>query len=336
MKSRGLIYSLLSLAICGLTMGGCKKDNSTTPATFTSGQVAQVQNSDTQDATADKNDQDVDVTLEQLQVTNYQNVTSKSLLTSGSKIVTVDHPDSTYFPKVVTIVYSNYQDSTADESFIRNGEIDVTVTANGSDKQLTTRVQTFKDYSVTTDSTTVTINGTRTVTKTAHTYKLKWLTSLRVSATDIITANLKYAVVKTGATDTLKFTRIVDKTRKTILHYSNIGGNTWKTVKFRNILAQDTISYTGTISGVNEEGNNYSKIVSIATPLVITYYKGTPIMSSGTMELSITGNTTASFTFTYREDPNHPHRTLVTVTNNATGKTHSFDRILSRKYVKWW
>ena len=228
------------------------------------------------------------------------------------------------------------QDSTADESFIRNGEIDVTVTANGSDKQLTTRVQTFKTYSVTTDSTTVTINGTRTVVKTAHSYKLKGFASLRVSANENITANLKYAVVKTGATDTLKFTRIVDKTRKDILHYSNTGGNTWKTIKFRNILAQDTISYTGTVNGVNEKGDNYSKIVSIATPLVVTYYKGTPIMSSGTMDLSITGTTTVSFTFTYKEDPNHPHRTLVTVTNNATGKTHSFDRILSRKYIKWW
>ena len=334
MKIKEIKFLLLFFAICAFLITGCKKETSKTSFTLT--EVAQVQNSDVQDAIADKNDQDVDNSLDQLQVVNYISSNLKSVSVSGSRIITVDHPDSTTFPKVITIVYSNYQDSTADEKFVKNGEIDVTVTASGNDKQLVTRAQTFKNFSVTTDSTTVTIMGTRTVARTAHNHKFTGLVSLRLTTTDNITANLSYAITKTGVSDTLKFTRIVSKVRKGYLHYLNTGGITWPSVRFKNIVATDTVTYSGTVTGINEKGNSYSKTVSVTTPLVVIFYKGTPVISSGTIDLSITGTSTVSFTITFMEDPFHPHLTLVTVTNLSTLKSHSFDRRFSRKFTKWW
>ena len=331
---------LMIAAMFGLLISGCNKDNnspSNNNNVMANQQIAQVQNSDVQDAVADKSDQDADNTMDELQSNNYQVSALKSALASGTKVITVDHPDSTTFPKLITIVYTNYQDSTANESFVKNGEIDIYVTA-GNDKLLVTRAFTFKAFAVTTDSTTVTVNGTRTVTRTKHLYKYDGLASLRLSVTDNITANLSFSIVQTGQTDSLKFTRVVNKLRTSVLHYNNIGLTTaWKYVKFRNIPALDTITISGTVTGVNEKGNDYSKTVSEATPLVVTFYKLTPIVSSGTMDLTVSGTTASSFTITYKQDlPDHPFMTLVTVTNNTTLKTHSFDRRFGRKFFRWW
>lgn len=335
MKTRKLIYLFLIITASGLINYSCKKEENSS-AGFTSRQVSQVQNSDSQDAIADKNDQDVDNTLDQLQATNYQNSTAKSVNISGSRTIIIDHPDSTTFPKVITIIYNNYQDSTADESFIKNGEIDVTVSLNSDNKQLVTRTQTFKDYSVTTDSTTLSISGTRSVVRSAVSYRFKRLESLRLLITDNITANLSYAITKTGDTDTLKFTRIVAKTRNTIMHFINEGGDTWRTVSFRNIISRDTVTYSGTVTGINEKGDSYSKTVTATTPLSVILYKGTPVIISGTLEYTVSGTTEAAYTFNYSQDPDHPHKTKITVTDNLTLTTHSFDRIISRKMIRWW
>jgi hypothetical protein len=320
----------------GFLVSSCNKDTSSAGNTMSTQQLAAVQNSDVQDAVADKSEQDIDKTLDELQSNNYNASTAKSEAVKGSRTIIVDHPDSTTFPKVITIIYNNYQDSTADESFVKNGEIDIVVT-EGASPQLITRIFTFKGYSVTTDSTTVAVTGTRTVERTAFTHKLNGLAGLRLSFSDNITANLRFALIKTGETDSLIFTRVVSKLRTSILHYDNIGGNAWLTIRFRNDLSKDTITFSGTVTGVNEKGDNYTKTVSSGTPLTVIFYRGTPVIASGTMDLTIAGETAASFTITYKEDlPNHPHKTLVTVTNNVTNATHSFDRRFGRKFLRWW
>jgi hypothetical protein len=143
--------------------------------------------------------------------------------------------------------------------------------------------------------------------------------------------------VKTGETDSLEFTRVVSKLRTSILHYDNVGGDSWLTIRFRNNLSEDTITFSGTVTGVNEKGDNYTKTISSSTPLTVIFYKGTPVISSGTLDLAISGDTASSYTITYEEDlPNHPHKTLVTVINNVTMATHSFDRRFGRKLIRWW
>ncbi len=331
MKSK---YLLLLLTVFALLITGCKKDSTTTKLTLT--QIAQVQNSDVQDAIADKNDQDVDNLMDQLQVVNYTVTGSglKSVSLSGTRTLTVDKQDSVTFPKIITIVYTNYTDNTADETFIKNGEIDITVSVTGNDKQLVTRSQTFKNFSIKTDSTTIKVNGTRTVVRSAKNFKFNALTSLRLTITDNITANLSFAITKTGVTDTLKFTRVVAKTRKAYLHYANTVGTNWQTVKFINKPEQDTVTTSGSVTGVNEKGENYSKTVDAATPLTLIFYQGvSPVLASGTMVLTAG---TASFTISFKQDPAYPRFTLVNVTNNTTQATHTFDRRFARKLIKWW
>lgn len=339
MKTGKIKYLLLAAALSSFLVSSCSKEDSSTTSSMSGQQVSETQNSDSQDAIADKTDQDVDNTLDELQSNNYQVTSKKSGTISGSINITVDHPDSTTFPKVITIVYNNYKDSTCDETFTKNGEIDVTVSLNSSDLLKVKRTQTFKSFSITTDSTRVTVNGTRTVQRTKYAYKLKGLQDLRLSATDNITANLNYAIVKTGQTDSMKFTRIVDKLRTVIAHYKNVGGTTWRYVKFVNVLPMDTVTFTGTVTGTNEKGDTYTKTVAVSTPITVTFYKAVPVVSSGTMALTLAAadNTAKSFTFTYKQDlPDHPFKTLVTVTNNTTLKTHSFDRRYSRKFYRWW
>ncbi len=325
------------LALLALFATGCSKNNnSQMPSTLTGQQISQVENSDVQDAIAEKTDQDIDKSIDLLQASNYETTNLKSLSTSGNLVITVNYPDSTTFPKVVTLVYTNYQDSTADESFVKNGEVDVTISANPDDKQLVTWDQTFKHFSVTTDSTTFTLDGSRIVTRTGHTFKFNGLQGLRITVADNITGDLSYAITKTGVSDTLKFTRVLSRLRTAILHYDNFGGDTWHTSRFRYNLSKDTITWSGTVTGINEAGDAYTKTVSSYTPLVVLFYHGSPVIASGTLDLTISGSTTYSYTITYKEDPNYPRFTLVTVTNNVTMNSYSFDRRFGRKFRRWW
>jgi len=322
-------------AVSLLWITGCTKSK-TTGGALTATEVYQTQNSDVQDAVADKNESEIDNTLDQLQVSNYSTSSLKDAPILITRTITVDHPDSTTFPKTITIVYNDYEDSTATESFVKNGEIDITVSLTSGNDQLVTRTMVFKNFSITTDSTTVTVSGTRTVTRSSLKAKFNGFTSLRVTATDNISANLSYAITKTGVSDSLKFTREVTKVRKTYLHYNNEGGLSWQTIRFKNVPAEDTITWSGTVTGVNEKGETYTKTVSDSDPVTMTFYKGTPVLSAGTLHLTVEGTTSSSFTFTFQEDPDHPHMTLVTVTNDANGKTKSFDRKISRKFIRWW
>ena len=334
MKTRKTKYLLIVVAACGLLVTSCNKVSS--PAgPLTAKESIKAENSDVQDAVADKNEQEIDNTLDQLQVLNYSASSLKDAFVSGTRTITVDHPDSTTFPKVITIVYSDFPDSTASESFVKNGEIDITVTLAGANKQLVTRAQVFKDFSITTDSTTVTVSGTRTVTRTAIIPEFNGFTSLRLVITDNIVADLNYAITKTGISDSLKFTRVVSKVRNAYLHYTNVGGATWQTINFRNTPAKDTITWYGTVSGSNENNELYTKSVAQADPITLIFYKGTPVLASGTMNYSI-GESAAYYIITFKEDPDHPHMTLVTVTNSVTYKTHTFVRRFCRKFIRWW
>jgi hypothetical protein len=325
-----------------LSMSSCTKDNSTSTTSLSSQQTAQVQNADVQDAVADKTETDIDSKLDELQTSNYTTgVTQKAFMTdlSDTVIITVDHPDTTTFPKVVTMTYYSYKDSSAFENITKNGQIVVTINAaNVKFPQLVTRSYTFKNFAVTTDSTTVILNGTRTVTRQKAAVKLTDLKVAKISVTDNITASLKYSVVATGKNDTLSYTRNVNKTRVAVSYFKNINYKLGETaynlthLNFKHVASSDTITYTGTVAGVNENGEAYTR--TIVTPLVVLGYKGSPVITSGSATFVV--GTSASFLVTFQEDPAHKHYTLVTVTNVLTGATKSFDRKLSSVLKRWW
>jgi hypothetical protein len=285
-----------------------------------------VQNSDAQDALADKTEEDVDNKLDELQNNNYGATISKSLLANltDTVVITVDHPDTTTFPKIVTLTYYSYIDSSANEPIIKNGKITVTITsANPTHRKLISRSMVFDNFAVTTDSTTIKMNGTRTVSRQKEAVKFNGLQSIRISVTDNITAAMKFAVSTTGETDTLYFTRNVNKVRTAVLHFRNVIYKPLDLIHilFRHVATSDTIAYNGTVTGINEKGDTYTK--TITSPLIITDYRGSLVISSGAITYVVG---TDSFDITFKVDPAHKHFILVTITNNLTGKTKSFDR----------
>jgi hypothetical protein len=334
---RKIVFKLLFFFLAGaLSLYSCKKDSTTANNnTLTAKQVIQVQNTDAQDALADKTEEDVDSKLAELQNNNYSAVSAKALGTlTDTVVITVDHPDTTTFPKVVTLTYYSYKDSSINENITKNGKITVTISsASPTHRKLVSWAFVFNNFSVSTDSTTVTLNGTRTVSRQSATLKFKGFLSERLSVTDNITAATRFAIVGTGKTDTLKFTRNVNKVRTAVYHFRNIIYQPLHPARifWRYVASSDTISYTGTVTGINEKGDAYSK--TITSPLEVTMFKGSLIISSGTIAYTVGSD---SYQITFEEDPVHKHFTLVTVKNNQTGNTTSFDRRFGRLFRRWW
>lgn len=334
---RKIVFRLLFFFLAGtLALYSCKKDSTTSNNNTLAGkQVIQLQNADAQDALADKTEEDIDSKLDELQNNNYSAITTKALGTlNDTVVITVDHPDTTTFPKVVTLTFYNFKDSSINENITKNGKITVTVTsANPNHRKLVSWAIVFNKFSISTDSTTVTINGTRTVSRQSATLKFNTFLSERLSVIDNITAATRFAVVSTGKTDTVKFTRNVNKVRTAVYHFRNIIYRPLEPhrIFWRYIASSDTISYTGSITGTNEKGDTYSK--NITSPLEITVFKGSLIISSGTIAYTVGSD---SYQITFEEDPSHPHFTLVTVKNNQTGNTTSFDRRFGRIFRRWW
>jgi hypothetical protein len=329
-----ILWLFFFFAAAGLSLTSCKKEASSSSGSITSQQTIQVQNSDAQDALADKTEEDIDNNLEELQNNNYVVATGKSFETgtpANSVVITVDHPDTTFFPKVVTITYNTYQDSSANEPIIKNGKITIQITKPiANHARLFSRAFTFTNFSVTTDSTTIIMNGTRTVTRIKDALKLNGIVSARISVTDNITASLSYAIAVTGKSDTLRFTRVVNKVRTAVSYFKNAGS--LLNINFRHVDSSDTLTYNGTVTGINEKGDSYSKTITI--PLIVTNYKGSLVVSSGDMTYAV--GSTDSYQISFKADPSNKHLTLVTVTNNQTGKTRSFDRRFGRIFNKWW
>jgi hypothetical protein len=340
MKIRKFVFRLIFFFVAGglsLYLYSCKKDSSNpSNNNLTNQQAIQVQNADAQDALADKTEEDIDNKLDELENNNYSVTSSKSYLAglTDTVVITVDHPDTTTFPKLVTLTYYSYKDSSANENITKNGKITVTITsANPNHRNLVSRAFVFSNFAVTTDSTTIMMNGTRIVDRQKASLKFNGIQSLRVSVTDDITAAMNFALVTTGQSDTLKFTRNVNKVRTAVYHFRNVIYRPLDLVHFlfRYVASSDTITYTGTVTGINEKGDAYSK--SITSPLTVTLYKGSLIVSSGTLTYVVG---TDSYQITFKADPAHKHLTLVTITNNLTGNSISFDRRFGRIFRRWW
>jgi hypothetical protein len=67
----------------------------------------------------------------------------------------------------------------------------------------------------------------------------------------------------TGKTDTLKFTRNVNKVRTAVYHFRNVIYRPLDPIHFlfRYVASSDTISYIGTVTGIDEKGDAYSKLL---------------------------------------------------------------------------
>jgi len=298
---------------------------------LTSTEIAQVTNADNQDAIADKTDQDIDKTLDALQNNGFNAANTETSLKSDNSIqITVDKDDSTTFPKVVKIIFNNYKDSAGNESFIKNGEIDIVVTAPSTNKKLTVKTQTFLNFSVATDSSTVTISGVRAVKRQEFSSYFESATQINTTITDSIIGALNYSV--TSGTDSYTFTRIIAKKRTAMRHYVKLAPFKWK-----DNIGKDTLEYTGTVGGVNEKGFIYTKTFTNAAPLKVIFSNTKSVIISGTMEYSVTNESkeTSLYTLKFSESTKNSGKTQIIIINDKTGKTYTLDRKLNRKYRKW-
>ena len=181
--------------------------------------------------------------------------------------VTVDHPDSTHFPKVIML---DYGDGCTiifrDDTITRKGQIIITITDRwfmpGAEHIVTFNNFYFND---------VKVEGTRTIT------------NLGLNDED----NLEMGIVLAGGkiifNDTTWMTREADHIRE------------W--IRYRT-PQNDTVIITGSAHGINVLGQDYSR--SITEPLVLVHcreYKWRWVIVDGTVEItnSVTGTSTIDY-----------------------------------------
>lgn len=333
MKTSKLHLFAIALFI-GLSMAACKKDNSSSNS-LSGTDSAVAQDAESQDAQADNVDQSVDNISDALEANNFTSVKSTMV---GSPTCTVDHPDTTYFPKVITLVFNT--DTTINgERFIQTGTItiDVERTSNvGSWRNSLKRTITFSNFTTGNDSATFTINGSRIMTRKSVTVtpaiatSAEYLaaTNLRISVLDSIKSNFAFTI--TCGNFSGSFTRIVNRTRQGMVHFEKAKD----ALIWHYTPLKDTLVYKGSVTGVNLMDSTYSRVISETNPITFTRCAYlVPVISSG--ELTVTRNTPTGVktaTITYSPDG---CKTLVTVTN-ANGKTKEFERRINRLYKKWW
>ena len=235
MKKLNFLTPVMAISVLSFVLFfSCTKDNDSVSLSDADVEIAE------DDAIIDEIYEEVDATVESevydLDKNGYQSVSLKSVTEDVCRTVTVDHPDSTYFPKIITIDYGDGCSTVINgDTIIKSGKIIVEVTDRwfvpGAQ-----RIVTFEDYYVN----NMKIEGTRTITNEGLNDEL----------------NLQFHIVledgKITVNDTLFYTRESDRTRIWVITDNPL---------------TDTVFVTGTMEGINFSGLEYSR--EIIEPLTI-------------------------------------------------------------------
>jgi hypothetical protein len=302
MKRKRLVSAaLIGFVIVAMLASSCKKDkSSSSSSTETTSTVNQVQASESQDAVSDKVETDVDNQIDDLEANNFSLSAAKTASDSSCVTITVDSTGGKSWPKTVTLVY-NCQETINGELFDQSGTVIVTVdTTNINGERGYTRKVNFIDYALTTDSSTLILNGTRTLTRTKIKKEISSdLKKYRLEMIDSITSNLSFSVKYldyngSGLDTTVTFTRVTAKSRDMVLNFTRVG----TLRKWTSVLKNDTITFNGKVTGIDIIGKNYER--TIISPLIVTFcpiWPHTPVISTGTIELTVNGTNLASISY---------------------------------------
>ena len=211
--------------------------------------------------------------------------------------VNVDHPDSTHFPKVITIDYG--EGCTVvfhDDTITRKGQIIITIT----DRWFMPGAQhivTFNNFYLNDAK----IEGTRTIT------------NLGLNDEYHLEMSIVLEDGKITFNDNTWMTRDANQLREWIRHMNP---------------QNDTVLITGSANGINILGQEYSRVIT--EPLVLVHcqeYKWRWVIVEGTVEVtnSVTGVTTIDFS---AEDCDG------TVIVNKNGYRHNYEFRYHRRYNK--
>jgi hypothetical protein len=334
MKAKKIYYLASVILIAGVVVCfSCKKDNTTTNGTIAATQLNEAQQSESNDAMADKVDQDIDNNLDNLESNGYSTSTGKSALADCVGITIDSTTQANGWPRNITFTY-DCQDTINSEVISQMGTINVIVSrgAKTSGGYLYTRAITFTDYTVTIDSVSafnlatspsIKISGTRTVTRTSITpYLSSDKQQLRLVINDAIKSAMNFHI-NYGDTS-ITFTRNVDRTRTAYLHFRK------PFHRWLNVIDEDTLTLTGPVTGINARGYTYTR--NITTPLLFTFCTLWPhvlIISQGEIDLSNSSGAIGTITYAATGC-----KTTVTLTVN--GKSKIINRRFGRKFHRWW
>jgi hypothetical protein len=220
------------------------------------------------DALYEEVDNLVATELTTLDGNGYSVATLKSTSVDVCYTVTVDHPDSTSFPKVVTLDYGNGCTIVFNgDTITRTGQIIVTITGRWF-VEGSSHIVTFNNFHMN----GVKIEGTRTSTN------MGW------NDQNHLELGIELKNGKVIFNDTVFMTRESNHTREIIRRLSP---------------QNDTILVTGTANGINVLGQSYTRVIT--SPLVMVHcdaYKWRWVIADGMIELtnSETGITTIDYT----------------------------------------
>lgn len=341
MKAKRLMNLLMVVALVGFIFTGCKKDSSSSssgPVTVNA-QTGTAQDAESQDAVATNIEQSADDQADQLEASNFQISETKSATVAGIT-VTVDSKDTTTFPKTITLAFDTTLTING-ETITQSGNIVITVDTVAVGKKLwwrkhVERTYTFNNFSVSTDSSSFTVNGTRTMQRIgwASTLSSNKL-DLNVIITDTINSDIKINIadtVKSGTTTKTfagSFTRNVARRRVYNVNYYKLSATK---LLWHPAYLKDTLTITGTITGLNLQDSAYSR--NITTPLVFALCPVFPynLVAKGVITDSEGKDNNKTVTITYA--PDGCKNSVTAVTSN--GKTITLSRKLDRKFLKWW
>ncbi len=289
MKKHPFLYALLiALSIGILFSSSCERDRNQLGNEALSLAETEVINN----AIFEEIDGTVETTIVTLDLNKYSVASLKSTLADACPVITVDHPDTTYFPKIVTIDYGETCPFIFNNDTItRKGRIIITLT----DRYFVTgaeRIITFDNFYIN----DVKIEGTRTIT------------NLGINNKGHLTFGIKLENGKIIFNDSRFVTCESERVREWVRT------SDW---------TKDTIFVSGWVSGTNINGDNYScetgdplvlvrclvfnrRWTIVDGNLIITIGNETPIIieyGDGNCDRTINiskGNKSRSFEFHYR------------------------------------
>ncbi len=265
MRTKKVFLGLMILAVSGLLFTqSCSKE---AVRTISATDILLAEDETYADALFEEVDNMVSSELTSLDAVAYSTSTLKSANFDVCRNITVDHPDSTRFPKIVTIDYGDGCTNVFNNDTItRAGKIIVTVSGRwnveGSQHSVT-----FEDFYIN----GVKIEGTRITT------------NLGINERRHLELGIELEDGKVIFNDTGFISRESSHVREIIK---------------RPNPQFDTIIVTGSANGVNVLGEEYTR--TITDPLVLVHcaaFKLRWVISDGTVEItnSVRGNTTIEY-----------------------------------------
>jgi hypothetical protein len=244
---------ILAGAIAILIPFSCSKDSG---GKMSDEDLALAQDEAYADALFDEVDNMVISEITTLDDNRYIDGGTKAASNEVCRTITVDHPDTTWFPKVITI---DYGDGCTvifnNDTITRKGKIIITLTDRWF-KPGAEHIVTFMDFSIN----DIKVEGTRTITNMGLNDKMH------------LELGIKLEQGKISFSDTAWITRESDHVREWILHLNPM---------------YDTVLVTGTASGINILGETYERLIT--EPLVLVHcldYHWRWVIIDGTLQIT--------------------------------------------------